>query len=78
VIYILYIYINFFNKTNGQICEKKSTVSSIKKRREYFFFVSKPKAITMLNQKQVREDFLAYLKWGCNSTLNFMFKTVGL
>ena len=28
-------FINFFNKTNGQICAKKSTVSNILKRREY-------------------------------------------
>ncbi|BAT17519.1 Os12g0542601, partial [Oryza sativa Japonica Group] len=34
VIYILYICIKFLNKTNGQTCEKKSTASSIKKRRE--------------------------------------------
>jgi hypothetical protein len=33
---INYNYVNFLNKTNGQICEKKSTASSIKKRREYF------------------------------------------
>ncbi len=33
VIYILYICINFLNKTDGQTCEKKSTASSIKKRR---------------------------------------------
>ena len=33
VIYILYIYINFLNKTNSQTCKKKSTASSIKKRR---------------------------------------------
>jgi hypothetical protein len=31
VIYILYIYIKFLNKTNGQTCEKKSMASSIKK-----------------------------------------------
>ena len=30
---INYNYVNFLNKTNGQTCEKKSTVSSIKKRR---------------------------------------------
>ena len=35
VIYILYICIKFLNKTNGQICEKKLTASSIKKGREY-------------------------------------------
>ena len=35
VIYILYIYIKFLNKANSQICEKKSTALSIKKRREY-------------------------------------------
>jgi hypothetical protein len=28
-------FINFFNKTNGQTCAKKSTVSNILKRREY-------------------------------------------
>ena len=39
VIYILYICIKFLNKTNGQTCEKKSTVSSIKKRREYIYHV---------------------------------------
>ena len=34
VIFILYIYIKFVNKMNGQTCDKKkkSTVSSIKKR----------------------------------------------
>ncbi len=31
VIYILYIYIKFFNKTNSQTYEKKSTALSIKK-----------------------------------------------
>ncbi len=36
VIYILCICIKFLNKTNGQTCEKTSTASSIKKRREYF------------------------------------------
>ncbi len=33
VIYILYICIKFLNKMSGQIFEKKSTASSIKKRR---------------------------------------------
>ena len=28
---------NFLNKTNGQTCAKKSTVSNILKRREYHF-----------------------------------------
>ena len=37
VIYILYISIKFFNKTNGQTYKKKSTASSIKKRREIYF-----------------------------------------
>ena len=32
VIYIIYIYIKFLNKANGQTCEKKLTVSSIKNR----------------------------------------------
>ncbi len=36
VINILYICIKFLNKTNGQTCEKRSTVSSIKKWREYY------------------------------------------
>ena len=36
VIYILYICINFLNKIDVQTYEKKSTASSIKKRREYF------------------------------------------
>ena len=37
---INYNYVNFLNKTNGQTCEKKSTASSIKKRREYFPYYS--------------------------------------
>ena len=37
MIYILYICIKFLIKTNGQICEKKSKASSIKKRREYIY-----------------------------------------
>ena len=32
---INYNYAIFFSKTNDQTCEKKSTASSIKKRREY-------------------------------------------
>ena len=32
---INYNYLNFLNKTNSQTCKKKSTVSSIKKQREY-------------------------------------------
>ena len=35
VIYSLYICIKFLNKRNGQTLKKKSTASSIKKRREY-------------------------------------------
>jgi hypothetical protein len=35
---INYNYVNFFNKTNGQTCEKKSTASFIEKRREYTKF----------------------------------------
>ncbi len=31
---------NFFNKTNGQTCAKKSTVLNILKRREYVYFNS--------------------------------------
>ena len=34
---INYYYVNILNKTNSQTCEKKSTTSSIKKRREYKF-----------------------------------------
>ena len=30
---INYNYVNFLNKTKGQTCEKKSTASSIKKRK---------------------------------------------
>ena len=30
----------FFNKTNGQTCAKKSTVSNISKRREYIVTIT--------------------------------------
>ncbi len=51
VIYILYICIKFLNKTNGQIYEKKSTASSIKKQREYveLFFKKNYKLFIQLN-----------------------------